>query len=76
MPWKFGEEEKVERFMPINILLGRERRRIVLVSGEVGWDMLKRGLGVVSSMRPRYFAICSVQSTEIYSPDHEQDNLH
>lgn len=32
IPWKFGEDEKVERFMPMNVLLGRERRRIVLVS--------------------------------------------
>lgn len=39
IPWKFGEEENVERLIPTNVLTGRERRRTVPTFESVMDDM-------------------------------------
>lgn len=56
IPWKFGEEENVERFMPMNVLLGRESRRIVpTLASRVGWDMVKSAMAYCHGRGgPRY----------------------
>lgn len=55
IPWKLGEEEKVDRLMPMNVLGGREWKRSVPVLEAVVCDMLgfraSRGLFIYTIMK-------------------------